>query len=170
MFYLMPATVGAGPTFAMIMLIDSGSIRGKQMKHSCQYAGSIQVFPPFTPPPISRADVGKRVRVEGYSCSGTLQFFGPHKTKENGDRCGIVLEKPLGKNNGTVKGHKCKPNSASPPILTLHRATRGRTRSSIYLPIAFHSNSQYPLTVPTPTADPSLRVQTSCAGPSMARL
>ena len=122
MFYLMPATIGAGPTFAMIMLTDSGSIRGKQMRHSVQYAGSIQVFPPFTPLPVSRADVGKRVRIEGYSCSGTLQYFGPHNTKE-GDRCGVVLEKPLGKNNGTVKGHKCKLTSASPPLFTFHRAT-----------------------------------------------
>ena len=62
---------------------------------------SLQVFPPYTPPPISRADVGKRVRIEGYSCCGTLQFFGPHKTK-GGNRCGIVLEKAVGKNNGTV--------------------------------------------------------------------
>ena len=47
-------------------------------------------------------DVGKRVQVQGYACGGTLAFVGPHR-KKDGLRCGVILDKPLGKNNGTVQ-------------------------------------------------------------------
>eukprot|EP00043_Microstomoeca_roanoka_P011985 m.113350 g.113350 ORF g.113350 m.113350 type:complete len:2370 (-) comp15356_c3_seq2:346-7455(-) len=53
---------------------------------------------------VSDIDVGKRVKVQGYSCPGTLRFFGKHH--ENGAlRCGVELDEPEGKNNGTVGGH-----------------------------------------------------------------
>jgi hypothetical protein len=52
---------------------------------------------------VSAADIGKRVTVQGYSCVGTLQFVGPHKRKQ-GLRCGVALDKPVGKNNGTIEG------------------------------------------------------------------
>lgn len=52
---------------------------------------------------LTAADVGARVHVEGYSCKGTLRFFGTHRVK-GGLRCGVELDQPLGKNNGTV-GH-----------------------------------------------------------------
>lgn len=50
---------------------------------------------------LTAADVGARVCVEGYSCEGTLRFFGTHRLK-GGLRCGVELDQPLGKNNGTV--------------------------------------------------------------------
>ena len=56
--------------------------------------------------------MGKRVRVDGYACGGVLQFFGNHKVK-NIPRCGVELDQPVGKNNGTVGGHvyfKCADN------------------------------------------------------------
>ena len=53
---------------------------------------------------VTAADVGKRVTVEGYSCSGVLRFFGMHHER-NSPRCGVELDEPFGKNNGTVGGH-----------------------------------------------------------------
>lgn len=106
MFYLMPSVIGGGPSFALIEMYESGSVRGTDSgKLTCQYAGSVQVFPPFAPPPISENDVGKHVIVEGYDCRATLQFFGKHHVKGN-MKAGVVLSKAIGKNNGTIKGHK----------------------------------------------------------------
>ena len=50
---------------------------------------------------IGPSDVGKRVSVQGYSCGGVLRFYGDHKSKQ-GKRCGVELDAPQGKNNGTV--------------------------------------------------------------------
>ena len=54
---------------------------------------------------VTEADVGQRVSIQGYSCGGILRFFGEHKSKHL-PRCGVELDKPLGRNNGTVDGHK----------------------------------------------------------------
>ena len=55
--------------------------------------------------------VGDRVSVEGKG-AGVVRFVGPHA--ENGKpRVGVELDDAVGKNNGTVKGHKyftCKDN------------------------------------------------------------
>ena len=53
---------------------------------------------------VSSSDVGRRVRVEGYTCIGVLRYVGPHKVSGK-PRCGVELDLPLGKNNGTVAGH-----------------------------------------------------------------
>jgi len=51
------------------------------------------------------ATVGDRVRVPHVGCEGTVKFKGEvHYAK--GEWFGIELDKPLGKNNGTVKGTK----------------------------------------------------------------
>ena len=50
--------------------------------------------------------------MDGYACGGVLRFFGDHKVK-NIPRCGVELDQPVGKNNGTVGGHvyfKCADN------------------------------------------------------------
>lgn len=50
-------------------------------------------------------DIGKRVHVKGYG-TGRLEFLGPVKfaDKSTGDWCGIVLDEPNGKNDGSVQG------------------------------------------------------------------
>lgn len=50
-------------------------------------------------------DVGKRVHVKGYG-TGQLAFLGPVKfaDKSTGDWCGVVLDEPNGKNDGSVQG------------------------------------------------------------------
>ena len=53
---------------------------------------------------ITQDDIGKRCKIEGYSCLGTLRFVGKHATK-NGWRCGIELDEACGHNNGTVNNH-----------------------------------------------------------------
>lgn len=50
-------------------------------------------------------DVGRRVKIQGYPCSGTLAFFGPH-AKQPGLRAGVILDEPVGRNNGTIEGVK----------------------------------------------------------------
>ena len=73
--------------------------------------------------------IGKRVLVkdvgtEGNIEEGTLAFYGPHKTK-HGRRAGVILDVPLGKNNGTIKKHKyfeCRPKHGllvDPKLVTL---------------------------------------------------
>lgn len=55
-------------------------------------------------PDIKKADIGKRVTVAGYDdCKGTIRFVGKHATEKT-KRVGVELDKPVGKNNGTVKG------------------------------------------------------------------
>ena len=49
--------------------------------------------------------IGARVGVVGYDGIGTLVFYGD-RIGGGGKRCGIVFDTPIGKNNGTVKGHK----------------------------------------------------------------
>ena len=56
------------------------------------------------PRPVDGRDVGGRVTVRGYRCTGTLRFFGPHSV-EGTPRCGVELDLPVGKNGGTVEGH-----------------------------------------------------------------
>eukprot|EP00729_Bicosta_minor_P006060 gene6060-18469_t len=52
---------------------------------------------------VSAEDIGCRVTVAEYSCEGTLRFVGLH-AESGKPRCGVELDEPLGKNNGTVKG------------------------------------------------------------------
>eukprot|EP00041_Stephanoeca_diplocostata_P020986 m.480615 g.480615 ORF g.480615 m.480615 type:complete len:725 (+) comp21708_c0_seq2:110-2284(+) len=60
---------------------------------------------------VTKDDVGKRVVVSGYDCLGTLRFVGIHFVHQT-PRVGIELDAPIGKNSGTVSGHKyfeCAP-------------------------------------------------------------
>lgn len=50
---------------------------------------------------FSKADIGRRVSVKGYECSGILRYVGPHVSKP-GLRCGVELDEAVGKNNGTI--------------------------------------------------------------------
>lgn len=61
---------------------------------------------------LSASDIGKKVQVQGYSCPGTLRFYGNHH-KTGLLRCGVELDQPEGKNNGCIQGHQyftCDPN------------------------------------------------------------
>ncbi|EGD79566.1 TK/RTKC protein kinase [Salpingoeca rosetta] len=52
---------------------------------------------------ITSKDLGRRVRVQGYECLGTIAFVGKHHAKGS-DRVGVALDLPHGRNNGTVGG------------------------------------------------------------------
>jgi len=57
------------------------------------------------------SDIGARVTVDGYAGQGVLQYYGPNKLTGK-MRCGVALDAPLGKMNGTLKGKRyfdCKP-------------------------------------------------------------
>jgi hypothetical protein len=49
--------------------------------------------------------IGERVVVQGYNSIGVLRFVGKHVTS-NDFRCGVEFDDAIGRNNGTVKGHK----------------------------------------------------------------
>jgi hypothetical protein len=54
---------------------------------------------------FKKIDVGKRVTVEGYNgFKGTIRFVGKHAIEKT-PRVGVELDEPIGKSNGTVKGH-----------------------------------------------------------------
>eukprot|EP00729_Bicosta_minor_P016960 gene16960-16888_t len=56
-------------------------------------------------PGFKKADVGQRVTVQGYDgVKGTIRFVGKHAVEKT-RRVGVELDKPVGKSNGTVKGH-----------------------------------------------------------------
>ena len=64
-------------------------------------AGSAAVNQAREASDLTVADVGRRVRVQGYTCGGTLRFVGLHI--ERGTlRYGVELDEPQGLNNGTV--------------------------------------------------------------------
>lgn len=54
---------------------------------------------------LNESHIGSRVRITGYSCAGTLRFYGNHHVKQT-VRCGVELDEPIGLNNGTVHGKK----------------------------------------------------------------
>ena len=100
--YLIPSRIGAGPLVSLIAQ-DRAVPKGSK-KLTCMYTGSIHVFPPFKPPPVSVNDVGKMVQVRGYDCVGTLEYFGKNKEK-GGMCCGVVLQQPLGDMSSTHAGY-----------------------------------------------------------------
>eukprot|EP00050_Salpingoeca_kvevrii_P007735 m.298238 g.298238 ORF g.298238 m.298238 type:complete len:1104 (-) comp13814_c0_seq1:278-3589(-) len=56
-------------------------------------------------PPLNAGSVGKRVSVVGYDGFGILRFLGKHH-QQGSDRAGVELDRPMGRNNGTVGGHE----------------------------------------------------------------
>ena len=63
---------------------------------------------------VLRLSVGKRVVVQGYpGAKGKLAFYGPVTSKGvTTDRCGVVMDDPVGKNDGELRGvryFKCNP-------------------------------------------------------------
>lgn len=50
---------------------------------------------------VTASDIGRRVSVQDYACGGVLRFIGPHHER-GATRCGVELDEPLGKNDGTV--------------------------------------------------------------------
>lgn len=73
---------------------------------------------------ITTAHIGRRVSVEGYDTLGTLLFVGNHHVSGT-SRCGVALDDPVGKNDGSIKGHRyfeCAPKCGilcSPKKVTL---------------------------------------------------
>ena len=86
--------------------------------------------PKGVPNAVLAADVGSKVTVEGYEGQGTLKFFGNHAEKET-LRCGVVFDAPIGKNDGTVGGHRYFECPAGCGILVVPERVShvGRARS-----------------------------------------
>ena len=55
--------------------------------------------------PFEASDVDTRCMVEGYNSIGTIRFVGEH-IHVGGFRIGVELDDAIGRNNGTVRGHK----------------------------------------------------------------
>lgn len=58
-----------------------------------------------TPPQVEPSDVGKRCVVQGYDCEGVLTYVGPAQGSKD-ITCGVILDRKIGRNNGSVRGHK----------------------------------------------------------------
>lgn len=56
--------------------------------------------------------------MRGYACHGTLKFVGIHHKKQSA-RVGVELDAPLGKNDGTISGHRYFEARESHGILTV---------------------------------------------------
>lgn len=54
---------------------------------------------------FSDEHIGQRVIVQGYNSIGILRFVGKH-AKHDDFRCGVEFDDAVGRNNGTVNGHK----------------------------------------------------------------
>jgi len=50
--------------------------------------------------------LGQRVKVDGYSCEGTVMFVGVHHAKHR-PRVGVALDEPDGKSSGKFDGERC---------------------------------------------------------------
>jgi len=73
-------------------------------------------------PKLTQAHIGRRVLVDGYSTPGMLRFVGEHATKK-ALRYGVQFATPIGKNDGSVGGHRyfiCPPNCGV--LVVPHRA------------------------------------------------
>ena len=69
---------------------------------------------------ITKADIGKRVAVEGYESIGTLLFYGAHVLKDS-MRCGVEFDEPVGKHNGTIYGHEYFKSVGNRGVLVVPR-------------------------------------------------
>jgi dynactin 1 len=48
--------------------------------------------------------IGQRVEIIGKDCQGVIAYIG-HPTFAAGKWIGVILDEPMGRNNGTIKGH-----------------------------------------------------------------
>ena len=83
---------------------SEGAAPSTSLQGSVQTLWQLVRIDTSSPTGVSSDDVGARVTVEGYSCEGTIRFVGVHHVKGI-ERCGVELDDPVGKNNGTVSGH-----------------------------------------------------------------
>lgn len=65
----------------------------------------VHSFTSFMESDLDQESLGKRVIVDGYESIGSIAFIGPHHLDTH-PRIGVVLDTSIGRNNGTVKGHK----------------------------------------------------------------
>eukprot|EP00040_Diaphanoeca_grandis_P014143 m.71573 g.71573 ORF g.71573 m.71573 type:complete len:701 (-) comp24365_c3_seq1:23-2125(-) len=110
-FHLEPTDRSVNPTWARLTPNDKlmirkelNEIKSEMVVHKdsaklTRFHADGEVFEGF------KERVGERVWVRGYECQGVMKFYGPHKTAP-GPRCGVELDLPVGKNSGTIKGHK----------------------------------------------------------------
>jgi hypothetical protein len=104
------------------------SVAGRRLTwaHTLKSA-ALAATAPAVPLAISAADVGSRVRVDGYDwfeMYGTLRFYGMNPMAGN-IQCGVEMDSAVGEHNGCVKGRiyfKCEPKHGvlvAPTKLTL---------------------------------------------------
>ena len=114
MFYLVPRLTSCRLGLAIRCCVQIGAAGKKKIARALSTHGaehSANFVPPAAPTgqekqgSLSGLVVGRKCTVKGYMGTGTIRFVGKHKIK-NTDICGVELELKVGKNNGTVMGHK----------------------------------------------------------------
>lgn len=86
----------------------SGNIIGEELLFSPKKTPKNNVSVPL----FSESDIGKKVSVDGFDSEGVIVFVGPHHLNKT-LKIGVVFDKPVGKMNGTIDGHKyfeCEEN------------------------------------------------------------
>lgn len=79
----------------------SGNIIGEEMLFSPKKTPDKSVSVPL----FTESDIGKKVSVDGFESGGTIAFVGPHHSNKT-LKIGVVFDKPVGRMNGTIDGHK----------------------------------------------------------------
>jgi hypothetical protein len=86
----------------------SGNIIGEELLFSPKKTPKNNVSVPL----FTESDIGKKVSVDGFDSEGVIVFVGSHHLNKT-LKIGVVFDKPVGKMNGTIDGHKyfeCEEN------------------------------------------------------------
>lgn len=86
----------------------SGNIIGEELLFSPKKTPKNNVSVPL----FTESDIGKKVSVDGFDSKGVIVFVGSHHLNKT-LKIGVVFDKPVGKMNGTIDGHKyfeCEEN------------------------------------------------------------
>jgi len=105
------------------IITSSSSSPGSSSPQALDMSGNIiggeLLFSPKKPPKnnvsvplFTESDIGKKVSVDGFDSEGVIVFVGSHHLNKT-LKIGVVFDKPVGKMNGTIDGHKyfeCEEN------------------------------------------------------------
>eukprot|EP00729_Bicosta_minor_P002104 gene2104-6210_t len=99
-----PSTIVVNPAFLSPEKAEMNSKKKKKKKKKKEDSASSEPKEEPTADGLTESDIGCKVRVVGIEDLGVLRFVGPHH-EAGSERYGIEFATPVGKNNGTVKGH-----------------------------------------------------------------
>ena len=96
------------------IMVSAGSTSSQTSETSEDHSPkpAVKHFPDKKEHVFNETDVGKKVSVDGFDSEGSIVFVGEHHVNKT-IRVGVVFDKPIGKMNGCLDGHKyfeCEEN------------------------------------------------------------